>query len=328
MGCTSAKKASTANPLKSEKDTSGQTSIIEKDLNKVCQQYILKELLGVGKYGRVFRAESKESGREVAIKVMSRSSSSIAELMQEVEILAELKHASISQYVKHYQTEKYLYVVMEYCKGKQLYTKIIEQDKLPEEEAMLIMEHLLRAISYCHSKKVIHRDLKLENVMYSADGIVKLIDFGLSMKLDGVTSEELVGTAFYIAPEIIRAKMYTKASDMWSLGIMMYVLLSGCIPVLGQTFEEVIDNVKKYKGPTFRQDMWNGISEEAKDLLMKLLEINYEGRISVDEALRHQWFNQRRTTTSCTEFKPEKCRKRAIGKPIDDITLRTLETIT
>ena len=307
MGCTPVKKPNIVNPLRVEKDILEQTIFIEKDLNKVCQEYIFKELLGIGRYGRVFLVESKENKREVAIKAIPRNISSIAELKQEVEILSDLKHMNISQYVNYYQTENYLYLVMEYCKGKQLCAKIIEKDKLSEDEAISIMEHLLKAVSYYHSKKIIHRDLKLENVMYSEDGVVKLIDFGLSIKLDGIPSEELVGTAFYIAPEIIRAKIYTKASDMWSLGIIMYTLLSGCIPISGQTFESIIDNIKKYKGPTFKQEMWDDISTEAKDLLRKMLEINYQKRISADEALRHSWFNKRKTTaSSCNESEVEK----------------------
>lgn len=326
MGCTPVKKTKPVNTLRPQKEISAESVPIFKDLNKICQEYSFKGLLGYGRFGQVFLAESKQTGQQVAIKALPKSSFSVAELMQEVEILSELNHPCISKYIGHYQTERYLYVVMEYCEGKQLYTKVIEQDKFSEEETMAIMEQLLRAISYCHSRRIVHRDLKPENVMYSADGVVKLIDFGLSIKLDGMASEELVGTAFYIAPEIVRAKVYTKASDIWSLGIMMYVLLTGCVPVPGQTFDEVIENVKKYKGPSFKQRMWDGISAEAKNLLGRMLDVNYERRITGEEALKHSWFSSRRmTSVSCNESVGEKLKlRKKCFKPEKE----TLETIS
>eukprot|EP00826_Nyctotherus_ovalis_P051376 TRINITY_DN6415_c0_g2_i9.p1 TRINITY_DN6415_c0_g2~~TRINITY_DN6415_c0_g2_i9.p1 ORF type:complete len:337 (-),score=101.95 TRINITY_DN6415_c0_g2_i9:6-1016(-) len=227
---------------------------------------------------------------QVAIKVISKESSSIDQLTEEIDNLSRVDHPNIVKYFKHYQSEEYLYVVIEYCAGGELFQQIVDREKFTEEEAMSIMEELLRAVSHCHRLGIIHRDLKPENIMYSSEGVLKIIDFGLSMKAGGVTREEIVGTPCYIAPEVIVSERFTKACDIWSLGIVMHVLLSGSVPIGGNTVEEICRKIKMYRGPGFHSALWKDVSEDAKDLLKKMLDPDPEVRITAEEALRHSWF--------------------------------------
>ena len=138
--------------------------------------------------------------------------------------------------MKHYETyeeKKYVYVVMEYCAGGELFDQIVnkEDQVFNESEACSIMEKLFRAINHCHASGVVHRDIKPENIMMDLDGELKFIDFGLSKKIAdrSTTLKTIVGTPFYMAPEVIEGK-YNQKCDLWSLGVLMYVLLSGYLP--------------------------------------------------------------------------------------------------
>eukprot|EP00826_Nyctotherus_ovalis_P051374 TRINITY_DN6415_c0_g2_i10.p1 TRINITY_DN6415_c0_g2~~TRINITY_DN6415_c0_g2_i10.p1 ORF type:complete len:404 (-),score=108.53 TRINITY_DN6415_c0_g2_i10:6-1217(-) len=296
MGCVPIKHApkkkskTNSNSKKPERRSSVDISKVTSDIETFLGQYNLKGLLGYGKDGRVFLASSLDNLQQVAIKVISKESSSIDQLTEEIDNLSRVDHPNIVKYFKHYQSEEYLYVVIEYCAGGELFQQIVDREKFTEEEAMSIMEELLRAVSHCHRLGIIHRDLKPENIMYSSEGVLKIIDFGLSMKAGGVTREEIVGTPCYIAPEVIVSERFTKACDIWSLGIVMHVLLSGSVPIGGNTVEEICRKIKMYRGPGFHSALWKDVSEDAKDLLKKMLDPDPEVRITAEEALRHSWF--------------------------------------
>jgi calcium-dependent protein kinase len=290
MGCTPIKKTKPLNTKKQERKLSNSSLDIMEDFAEVCQQYEYRKSLGYGKYGRVFLAESPETGQQVAVKALSKLATSTTRLTEEIEILAELDHPNIVKYYKHYQSNKYLYLIMEYCEGEELFSEILKCGKLSEEESLVLMEKLLRAVNHCHKLGVIHCDLKPENMMVSSEGNLKVIDFGLSMRLDSGVYQGIAGTPFYIAPEIITQGLYTKASDMWSLGITLHTMLTGYVPVSGKDFDEIKERIKNYTGPSFTSSKWKKISPEAKDLLKKLLEPSYSARITVEEALEHEWF--------------------------------------
>ena len=274
------------------------TSLMINDMKKIPQQYVIKGLLGHGSNCRVLLSESIETFKKVAIKVIPKSSSSLEQLMQEIEILSKVDHPNIVKYFKHYESAKYLYVVMEYCGGGDLFQKIIDQPKFTEIEAAIIMEKLLRAINHCHHLGIIHRDLKPENIMYTSEGVLKILDFGLSIKTNTFTNDVFAGTSYYIAPEILIDRIFTEACDIWSLGIIMHILLSGSIAIGGNSFEEICERIKRYRGPNFKSEVWKEISTEAKDLLKKMLNTDYEERITASEALKHPWFTSIKTNTS------------------------------
>jgi calcium-dependent protein kinase len=226
--------------------------------------------------------------------VLSKKDVAYGKLMREVDILSEVDHPNIVKYMKHYESEKYLYVVMECCSGGDLFQKIVSQNKFSESEATLVMEELLRAINHCHHLGIIHRDLKPENILYISDGTLKIIDFGLSMRENTKPSEQLVGTAYYIAPEIIKEEKFTKACDIWSLGVLLHILLTGYVPIGGRTFAEVTEEIRGYQGLVFDYERWKGVSSEAKDLVRKMLAVDCERRITAAEALKHLWFTSKK----------------------------------
>ena len=290
MGCTPIKKTKPVNTRRRERAFSEVTLSIMDDFTLTCDQFVYKQPLGSGKYGRVFLAECLETHQRVAIKAIPQSNVSNAQLLQEIKILSEVDHPNIVKYLRQYHSEQYLYLVMEYCEGEELFHRIAKGNEVKEKEAAEVMEKLLRAINHCHHLGIIHRDLKPENIMYSTKGIIKVIDFGLSMKLDSFFNEGIAGTAYYIAPEAVKSGVYTKACDIWSLGAIMYVLLSGCPPVAGNEFEDIVNNLKEFKAPVFDLPIWNKISSEAKDLITRMLNPNFGERITASEALNHPWF--------------------------------------
>jgi len=291
MGCTSSNQSAYFIPRKLQPTN---TPSLQSDLYSITNQYNLKELIGRGRFGKVFLAETIE-GKKVAIKVIPKENSPNKLLMEEVKILAEVDHPNIIKYLKHYESEQYLYLVTDYCDGGDLFQRIIDEGKFAEDKAAIVMRELLRAINHCHHLGIIHRDLKPENILYTSDRILKVIDFGISVKSDSAANEKLAGTAQYIAPEIFADEIYTPACDIWSLGVIMHVLLSNCLPISGENLGEIELRVIRYEGPTFKHKVWEGISEEGKDLLKKMLDPDHNTRITAVEALRHPWFTLRMT---------------------------------
>jgi len=297
MGCTSIKKTKPLNTKRQERKLSNTTLDIMEDFKEVHQQYEYKKSLGYGRYGHVFLAECPKTRQQVAVKALSKFDTSISKLIEEVEILAELDHPNIVKYYKHCYSNKYLYIIMEYCEGEELFSEILKHGKFTEEETLVLMEKLARAVSHCHQLGIIHCDLKPENIMISPEGNLKVIDFGLSMRLDSSVYQGIAGTPFYIAPEIITQGLYTKAYDMWSLGITMHTMLTGYLPISGKDFDEISERIKNYTGPSFTSTKWKKVSPEAKDLLKRLLEPNYSARITVEEVLEHKWFVENKKET-------------------------------
>lgn len=158
-----------------------------------------------------------------------------------MKILTTLDHPNIVKYYQTYEDTKYMYLVMEYCPGGELFDRIAAQDNqaFNESEAASIMQKLLRAINHCHTWGVTHRDIKPENIMYGADGEIKLIDFGLSRFLEeeriGKNAlKTIAGTLAYMAPEVMTEKYDPKHCDIWSLGVLMYLMVSGYLPFQGE----------------------------------------------------------------------------------------------
>lgn len=188
---------------------------------------------------------------------------------------------------------------MEYCPGGDLFDLITKKTKgkvLHESLVAQILEDVLRAINHCHENNIVHRDIKAENVMVGEDGNVKLIDFGLSKLNQTKTTKmkDVVGTPYYIAPEVLKGK-YVSKCDLWSIGVLMYILLSGYLPFNGDTADEVYAQILSGKY-SLKQKEWAKVSEDGKDLLSHLLVLDYKKRYSAKQALDHPWF------TTCKDF--------------------------
>jgi serine/threonine protein kinase len=180
---------------------------------------------------------------------------------------------------------------MELCTGRELYERLSQLRRYTEKDAADVAMQMLEAINYCHAHAVCHRDLKLENWVYASaavDSPLKLIDFGMSKVFnEGVPLTAIHGTVYYVAPEVLTGK-YDNACDVWSIGVIVYMLLSGSPPFGGQQDYEIIQRIKTAQ-VVFEGPRWAGISEDAKDFVRELLTRNPKQRPSASSAMSHRW---------------------------------------
>lgn len=189
-----------------------------------------------------------------------------------------------------YQDSKRIYLISELCRGGELFEMIIKRMHLEEQEAAYIMHQLLSAVAYCHNCNIVHRDLKPENLLLTSKSNfnIKIIDFGTAQIFDkqqAITTK--LGTPYYIAPEVLN-KSYDSKCDVWSAGVILYILLCGYPPFNGKKDADIIKKVKKGTY-NFAGDNWMNVSKEAKDLITKMLEYNPKDRCTALEALNHPW---------------------------------------
>lgn len=218
--------------------------------------------------------------------------------------LEQLDHPNIVKYIESYENEKTMYIVMEYFDGKQLYDMITEKVEnngtFTENEVSKIIKIILGAIQYCHSQNIMHDDIKPKKILVDKEGGIKLVDFGLS-KWDFLSKLQLMsGTAFYIAPEVLK-NIKSAKSDIWSIGVVMYTLLSGKLPFVSDTNETLFN--KAIKGDlSFKSSVWESVSNEARELIQRMLNTDIKKRFSAEECLDHEWFDMEHTETENDKF--------------------------
>ena len=262
----------------------------EKIYNKI-------KILGTGAFGEVWLVKHKDLKKDFAMKLIKKRKnkpSEEKEILNEIQILKNLDHPKILKILDFFSTSNLYYIITEYCPDGELFNEIIKVGKFDEGQSAFIMNQIFKAITYCHSLNIIHRDLKPENIMITdreKNGClqVKIIDFGTAkISEKGQSENRYVGSSYYMAPEVIKRK-YNEKCDIWSCGVIMYILLTGRPPFDGEDDNEILENVKIGK-----YDMTNHpfplLSDESKDLITKLLEYNPNKRISASEALNHSWF--------------------------------------
>ena len=259
---------------------------------KINEEYLLGETLGQGAFGTVRKAIHKVTKQERAIKILKKRQQDERKLFLEVNILSKLTHPNIMEIYEFYEDKANFYIVSELCKGGELFDKITEKGCFKEAEACPIMLQLVSAICYSHSNKVVHRDLKPENIMLDniegTNPIIKLIDWGGARYFSKKKMSTIKGTPYYIAPEVIK-EVYDEKCDIWSIGVIFYVLLCGYPPFNGDTDVEIMQNVQRGKF-CFPEEEWGIISNEAKDLISKMLTYDPAKRISAKKVLLHPWF--------------------------------------
>lgn len=237
--------------------------------------------IGHGHYGVVRKCMHRESGVWYAIKSIRKSKvSKIEVLKREIEILKEVKHPHIIELIEVYEDERYLHLITELCTGGELFDRIIAKTQsteghFSEHDAAALVRDILDAIRYCHDEKgIVHRDLKPENFLYLTEdehAPIKIIDFGLSRHDDsdlGIMQTK-VGTPYYVAPEVLRRE-YTKSCDIWSIGVIAYILLCGYPPFYGDSDTQIFESVRVGKFD-FPSPEWDEISQSAKDFVVELL---------------------------------------------------------
>ena len=216
----------------------------------------------------------------------------------EVEILKKLVHPNIMQIFEFYEDKKNFYIITEFCEGGELFDKIIEKGTFSENEAAWIMKQLLSAVNYIHSNNIVHRDLKPENILLDTkkDNIIKIIDWGTARFFDkSKKMNRINGTPYYIAPEVL-AEKYDEKCDIWSCGVIMYIMLCGYPPFNAESDELILEKIKKGKF-SFPPEEWDSVSPLAKDLVTKMLEFHPSKRLSANEALTHKWLVSNNTKT-------------------------------
>ena len=215
----------------------------------------------------------------------------------EIEILKICQHPNIIQLYEVFENLDYFYIIMEYCSGGDLFSYLECRDfHLPEPLACKFMHKICAALYYIHSYGIAHRDLKPENVLMTTkdeNADLRILDFGLS-KIIGPDEKctEPYGTLSYVAPEVLLDIPYGKEVDLWSLGVIAYLMLSGSLPFDDRESEEEIARKTVSEDPPYKGSIWKKISDEAKDFIKKLLVKNPEKRMNVKEALQHEWFRK------------------------------------
>ena len=257
--------------------------------------YSIEEFCGSGHYGTVNKAVSLADPSQIfAIKRISKDFiRNTDHLRREVDILCTLHHPNIIKIYETYQDMHFFYIVMQYCSGGTLYSRVSGL-KLTEEKAANLIKQIIEAVIYLQSKGICHRDIKPENFLFSSNkksSKLILIDFGLSHKLGKWFKgmNDLVGTVYYIAPEVITGK-YNEKCDNWSVGVIMYLLLSGSLPFQGNSEAQIIHKILHCEVP-YDPEIWRSVSPQGRDLVHKLLCKNPSERIDMNEAYLHPWFS-------------------------------------
>ncbi|GJZ51263.1 CDPK-related kinase 7-like protein [Tanacetum coccineum] len=267
---------------------------------QLLSHYELGEEVGRGHFGYTCTAKGKKGsmkGHEVAVKVIPKSKMTtviaIEDARREVKILRALTgHDNLVQFYDAYEDDDNVYIVMELCKGGELLDRILARGgKYSEEDAKAVMVQILRVTAYCHLQGVVHRDLKPENFLFTSKdehSLLKAIDFGLS---DYVKPDErlndIVGSAYYVAPEVLHRSYGTEA-DMWSIGVIAYILLCGSRPFWARTESGIFRAVLK-ADPNFEEAPWPTLSSDAVDFVKRLLNKDYRKRLTASQALSHPW---------------------------------------
>lgn len=257
--------------------------------------YELKEDLGVGNYSVVKKAVHKRTGEVVAIKIYDKRHIPRFDkecISTEVEILQSLKHPNVIKVKEAYVGPKRVYIVMEFMEGGELMDLIRKRKVFPEREARKIFLQTMSALAYLHSVGIIHRDIKPDNLLLTMTGdetTVKIADFGFAKRIvDGGVLHTPCGSPVYTAPEMIREEPYNKAVDMWSAGVLLYILLCGFPPFYHQDPNKLFEVIEKGVFD-FPDTQWTNVSASAKELVSLLLTLDPANRLTAQQALAHPW---------------------------------------
>ncbi|XP_006632236.1 MAP/microtubule affinity-regulating kinase 3a isoform X9 [Lepisosteus oculatus] len=253
--------------------------------------YRLLKTIGKGNFAKVKLARHILTGREVAIKIIDKTQlnpTSLQKLFREVRIMKILNHPNIVKLFEVIETEKTLYLVMEYASGGEVFDYLVAHGRMKEKEARAKFRQIVSAVQYCHQKHIVHRDLKAENLLLDADMNIKIADFGFSNEFTlGNKLDTFCGSPPYAAPELFQGKKYDGPEvDVWSLGVILYTLVSGSLPFDGQNLKELRERVLrgKYRIPFY-------MSTDCENLLKRFLVLNPSKRGTLEQIMKDRWIN-------------------------------------
>ncbi|XP_052792506.1 calcium/calmodulin-dependent protein kinase type IV-like isoform X2 [Mya arenaria] len=253
--------------------------------------YELGKELGSGATSKVYKCNAKGSDQAWAVKVINKKVDRKV-VKTEVGILLKISHVNVIRMKEIFETPTQILLVLELVTGGELFERIVNRGKYSEKDAALAVREMLEGLEYLHKNDIMHRDLKPENLLYenlSEKAKLKIADFGLSKIIGAqVTTNTVCGTPGYCAPEVVKGKCYDTKVDMWSIGVIAYILLCGYEPFYDD--EETIMYKKILKGNyEFDSPWWDNITENAKDFIRKLLIVDVKSRLSAVDALKHPW---------------------------------------
>ncbi|XP_029315880.1 MAP/microtubule affinity-regulating kinase 3a isoform X14 [Cottoperca gobio] len=253
--------------------------------------YRLLKTIGKGNFAKVKLARHILTGREVAIKIIDKTQlnpNSLQKLFREVRIMKILNHPNIVKLFEVIETERTLYLVMEYASGGEVFDYLVAHGRMKEKEARAKFRQIVSAVQYCHQKHIVHRDLKAENLLLDADMNIKIADFGFSNEFTmGNKLDTFCGSPPYAAPELFQGKKYDGPEvDVWSLGVILYTLVSGSLPFDGQNLKELRERVLrgKYRIPFY-------MSTDCENLLKRFLVLNPTKRGTLEQIMKDRWIN-------------------------------------
>ena len=267
---------------------------------KFSDLYEMKEVIGKGKFGVVNLGIHKKTGQQVAIKILNKKNIKTIEDKElvriEIGILKLCHHPNIVRLLDHLENNDYIYIITEYIEGGTLgqYFKK-KKFNFSERQATNIMSQIASGVKYLHQYGIVHRDLKPDNIMITQQndyGVIKIMDFGLSKIVS--PNEKMVdgyGTLSFVAPEVLLRTPYNKEVDIWSLGVILFYMLSGKLPFRGRKQQEVAEKIV-YEPLEFDEDDWETRSQKVQDLISCCLEKEKENRITIDEFINHSWFKK------------------------------------
>ncbi|XP_036431946.1 death-associated protein kinase 2 isoform X1 [Colossoma macropomum] len=267
---------------------------------KVEDFYEIGEELGSGQFAIVKRCKEKSTGVEYAAKYIKKRQSRASrrgvrreEIEREVNILQQLQHPNIISLHDVYENRTDVVLILELVSGGELFDFLAQKESLSEEEATEFLKQILDGVRHLHSKSVAHFDLKPENIMLLDNNVpmprIKIIDFGLAHKIeDGVEFKNIFGTPEFVSPEIVNYEPLGLASDMWSIGVITYILLSGASPFLGESKQETMANISAVNYE-FDEEFFGSTSELAKNFIRQLLTKDTRKRLTIEGALNHPW---------------------------------------
>jgi calcium-dependent protein kinase len=272
------------------------STILPYQTPRLRDHYVLGKKLGQGQFGTTYLCTEKTTGTDYACKSIAKRKllcrDDYEDVWREIQIMHHLsEHPHVVRIKGTYEDNVFVHLVMELCGGGELFDRIVQKGQYSERQAAQLMKVIVGVVEACHSLGVMHRDLKPENFLFDSpaeDATLKAIDFGLSIFYKpGQYLSDVVGSPYYVAPEVLH-KYYGPESDVWSAGVILYILLCGVPPFWAETDSGIFRQILKGK-IDFVSDPWPKISESAKDLIRKMLDRNPRQRISAHEVLCHPW---------------------------------------
>ncbi|KAH9624233.1 hypothetical protein KSS87_004976 [Heliosperma pusillum] len=275
------------------------TILDAKETSRLKDRYVLGEQLGWGQFGVIRACADKFSGEMLACKSIAKdrlvTQDDVRSIKLEIEIMSRLSgHPNVVDLKAVYEEEDSVHLVMELCAGGELFHQLEKNGRYSEIQAKTLFRHLMQVVLYCHDNGVVHRDLKPENILLAtraSSSPIKLADFGLATYITpGQSLHGTVGSPFYIAPEVLSGG-YTQAADVWSAGVILYILLSGMPPFWGKTKSKIFDAVRA-ADLRFPSEPWDHISKSAKELIRKMLCIDPLKRLTAQQVLAQSWMEE------------------------------------